>query len=134
MSSSDPPHGRILIHGRGSGSAGASDIERRARELVDIDGRTGAEITDFDLARAEAELSGIALPLTTVEDDETDEASTRDPNEPISVNGHEIPLRKGLDEEKAVERLALEGVEEAQHEQMLAARRRERRLNETRYL
>jgi hypothetical protein len=40
-------------------------------------------------------------------------------------------LREGLDEEKAVERLALEGVEEAQHEQMLAARRRARRVDES---
>lgn len=130
MSSSDPTHGRILINGRGSGSAGARDIERRAHELVDIDGRTGAEITDFDLARAEAELSGMVLPFSMLEDHESDEPSTRGLSEPISVNGHEIPLHNALDEEKTVERLALEGVEEAQHEQMLAARRRERRLNE----
>jgi hypothetical protein len=131
MSSGDPTNGRILIHGKGSGSIGATDIERRARELVDIDGRSGAEITDFDLARAEAELLGNAFPAAPAEDDGTDAIPTRDPSEPISVNGHEISLQKGPEEEKAVERLALEGVEEAQHEQMLAARRRERRLNES---
>jgi hypothetical protein len=82
------------------------------------------------LARAEAELNGKVLPPTSVEDDATDAAISRDPSEPISVNGHETPLREGLDEEKAVEKLALEGVEEAQHEQMLAARRRARRIDE----
>ena len=127
MNTNDPTHGRILIHGHGSGSIGSQDIERRARELADIDGRSGAEITEADLARAEAELMGTVLPATTAEDEEADAASSRDPSEPISVNGHEIPLREGPDEEKAVERLALEGVEEAQHEQMLAARRRARR-------
>ena len=130
MNISDPNKGRILIHGKGSGSIGADDIERRARELADIDGRSGADFTNLDLARAEAELMGAALPASMVEDDETDAASSRDPSEPISVNGHELPLREGPDEELAVERLALEGVEEAQHEQMLAARRRERRLGE----
>jgi hypothetical protein len=130
MNINDPTNGRILVHGRGTGGIGSADIERRARELADIDGRSGAEITRADLARAEAELMGTALPPTTMEDDETDAAISRDPSEPISINGHEIPLREGPDEEKAVERLALEGVEEAQHEQMLAARRRARRVDE----
>ena len=41
----DPTSGRILIHGKGTGGIGSADIERRARELADIDGRSGAEIT-----------------------------------------------------------------------------------------
>ena len=131
MNINEPTNGRILIHGRGAGGFGSADIERRARELADIDGRTGAEITRADLSRAEAELMGTMLPPTAVDDDETDAAISRDPSEPISVNGHEIPLREGQDEENAVERLALEGVEEAQHEQMLAARRRARRVDES---
>lgn len=131
MNINEPTKGRILIHGRGAGGISSTDIERRARELADIDGRSGAEITDADLARAEAELMGTVLPATSVEDEEADAASTRDPSEPLSINGKEIPLREGPDEEKAVERLALEGVEEAQHEQMLAARRRARRTEET---
>ena len=126
----DPTKGRILIHGKGSGGAGREDILRRARELADIDGRSGAEFTDLDLERAEAELMGTVLPPTTLEDDDAEGTMSRDPSDPISISGHEIPLQKGTDEEKAVERLALEGVEEAQHEQMLAARRRERRLDE----
>jgi hypothetical protein len=130
MNINDPTNGRILIHGQGSGTIGSKDIERRARELADIDGRSGADITDSDLTRAEAELMGTILPATSVEDEESDAATTRDPSEPLSVNGHEIPLREGPDEEKAVERLALEGVEEAQHEQMLAARRLARREDE----
>lgn len=127
MNINEPTNGRILIHGKGSGSVGTADIERRARELAAIDGRSGNEITDSDLTRAEAELMGTALPATSVEDEDAESGISRDPSEPVSVNGHEIPLREGPDEEKAVERLALEGVEEAQHEQMLAARRFERR-------
>ena len=70
---------------------------------------------------------GTDLPATSMEDEQAGAAMSRDPSEPISVSGHEVPLREGPDEEKAVERLALEGVEEAQHEQMLAARRQARR-------
>jgi len=131
MKTTDPITGRILIHGKGSGAVSATDIERRARELADIDGRSGAAITDNDIVRAEAELMGRVLPDTSVDDDDSEARLSRDPSEPISVGGHEIPLREGPDEEKAVERLALEGVEEAQHEQMLAARRRDRRRDET---
>lgn len=129
MNTNDPTIGRILIHGQGSGGVSARDIEKRARELADIDGRSGADITTGDLARAEAELTGTALRSTTAEN-EVNALLSRDPSEPVSVAGHEIPSREGLDEEKIAERLALEGVEEAQHEQMLAARRRERRLEE----
>jgi hypothetical protein len=124
--SNDPTSGRILVHGHGTGSIGSSDIERRARELAAIDGRSGADPTDDDLARAQAELMGLSLPATTVEDQEASGGLSRDPSEPLSIPGHESELREGPDEEKAVERLALEGVEEAQHEQMLASRRRER--------
>ncbi|HTO03500.1 MAG TPA: hypothetical protein VL069_07350 [Opitutus sp.] len=131
MNINEPTKGRILIHGRGIGGIGPAEIERRARELAVIDGRSGTEITVSDLARAEAELTGTVLPATSVDDEEADASTTRDPSEPISINGREIPLREGLDEEKLAERLALEGVEEAQHDQMLAARRLERRLEES---
>jgi len=130
MNINDPTDGRLFVHGKGSGGIGRADIERRARELAAIDGRSGAAITDDDIARARAELLGLNLPDTTVEDEAAAIGISRDPSEPPSVSGHERPLREGPDEEKAIERLTLEGVEEAQHEQMLAARRRERRLDE----
>lgn len=130
MNIKDPTDGRLFVHGKGSGSISNADIERRARELADIDGRSGAAITDDDLARARAELLGLNLPATTVEDEPAAGGLSRDPSEPPSISGRELPPHEGPDEEKAIERLTLEGVEEAQHEQMLAARRRERRLDE----
>lgn len=128
--SNDPTSGRILLHGQGTGGISTAAIERRARELADIDGRSGAAITDDDIARAQAELMGSHLAATTVEDAEGVAGLSRDLSEPRSISGHETVTREGPDEEKAVERLALEGVEEAQHDQMLAARRRARRLDE----
>lgn len=130
MNINDPTAGRLFVHGQGSGSISRADIERRARELAAIAGRSGGELNDDDFARARAELLGLDLPETLVEDQPVSTGISRDPSEPPSVAGRETPMREGPDEEKAVERLALEGVEEAQHEQMLAARRRERRLDE----
>lgn len=128
--SNDPTSGRMLVHGKGTGGISRADIERRARELADIDGRSGAAITDDDIARARAELLGLTLPATKAAEDESTTGLTRDPSEPPSTSGHETRTLEGADEERAVERLALEGVEEAQHEQMIAARRRARRLDD----
>ncbi len=131
MNLNDPTSGRIFVHGRGAGDVSPADIERRARELADIDRRAGAEITDQDLERARAELLGLSLPATNLDDDQARGGISRDPSEPASVPGEEAPSREGPDEEKAIERMTLEGVEEAQHEQMLAARRRERKLDKS---
>ena len=124
--SNDPTNGRISVHGAGTGGIGSADIARRARELADIDGRSGADITDDDLGRAQAELMGLSLPATTVEDEDATGGLSRDPSEPPSIPGHETKSHEGPDQERVVERLALEGVDEAQHEQMLESRRRER--------
>ena len=128
MNTNDSTPGRMLVHGQGSGAISEADIERRARELAAIDGRSGANINEDDLARARTELFGLTLPATTEDDQQARAAITRDPSEPASISGREAP-NEDPDEEKALERLTLEGVEEAQHEQMLAARRRERQLD-----
>ncbi|HWA87644.1 MAG TPA: hypothetical protein VG710_15550 [Opitutus sp.] len=130
MNINDPTSGRVLRHGHGAGTISKADIERRARELAAIDGRSGAKITNDDLARARAELAGRNLPATTSEDVEGTVGISRDPSEPPSDSGHAEPQREGNDPEKSIERLALEGVEEAQHDQMLAARHLEHRQDE----
>jgi len=127
MNINDSTTGKVLIHGKGAGGVTRADIERRARELADIDGRSGAAITKSDLARARAELLGSDLPATAAEDAESDVGVSRDPSEPPSAGGHEAPVVEGADEEQAIERLALEGVDEAQHDLMIAARRQARK-------
>jgi len=126
-----PTRGKVLIRGMGTGGITGTDIERRARELADLDGRDPAKYTQADLARARAELSGSGLPATTSDDAEGEYGLTRDPSEPPSDSGRQIPDDEGPDEQKAAERLAEEGIEEAQHEQMLAARRMERRTDKS---
>jgi hypothetical protein len=127
MNINDPTIGKVLLHGKGAGGVTPADIERRARELADIDGRSGGEITKTDLAQARAELIGTLLPATSSDDAEANVGLSRDPSEPPSATRHEVPSLEAPDEGKEAERLTLEGVDEAQHDQMIAARRRARK-------
>jgi hypothetical protein len=56
-------------------------------------------------------------------------AMTRDPSEPLTQTGHQVPDLEEPDGQTDQEHLAEEGVEEAQHEQMLEARRRARKVD-----
>jgi hypothetical protein len=127
MNINSPTTGKILIHGKGAGGTTGDDVETRARELAMIKGRSPESVNDSDRAEARAEMDGRAVPDTTGDDVEGVAGMIRDPSEPPSVTGHQTTNWEGADEQKAVERLVNEGVEEAQHDQMLASRRAERR-------
>lgn len=89
-----------------------------------IDGRSPREINDEDRRRALAELRGDTLPETSFDDGESSAGLSRDPSEPRSIPGARKPILNEPEDQETQERLVLEGVEEAQHDQMLAARRR----------
>lgn len=55
------------------------------------------------------------------EDEHTTQSMSRDPSDPATDRGRQIPEYGGDDEKAALEHLALDGVEEAQNEQMLAS-------------
>jgi hypothetical protein len=114
------PTPKIEIHGEGFGVASPDEIERRARELALIDGRTAA--TDTDRREARDEFQNRELPESTTEDAPPAPGATRDPSEPLSDSGRQNPDRSEPDEDTALEKLTLEGVEEAQHEQMVESR------------
>jgi hypothetical protein len=124
---SSPSSGRILRHGHQADQVTAEAVERRARELAQIDGRSPDLIDDEDLRRSRAELSGDTLPPSTLTDAESNAGLSRDPSEPFSDSGTQIPNLNESEDQQITERLVLEGVEEAQHEQMLAASRLRRR-------
>lgn len=118
-----PTKGKIFVHGRGLGPVSADAIEQRAREIARIEGHHA--INADHRRRAERELNGQALPPTGNDALESMNGLSRDPSDPPADRGTESPTREAPDEQKAAERLVEEGVEEAQHEQMLEARRRE---------
>lgn len=116
---------RLTLDGLSAGGITKADIERRARELALI--RTGGEdYSEEDLAAAARELLGARAPAM-VDDAVADAGLSRDPSEPPSDRGTMAPTVEPPDENVAPERLALQGVEEAQHEQMVADRRRHHR-------
>lgn len=122
MNSYEKNSGKIILHGVEAGAITRPMIESRAQEIALIEGRDSP--TDEDRRLARAELQGQDLPETTTEDSPVIAcALNRDPSDPISVPGHQTPTYNEADDDLN-ERLAIEGIEEAQHDQMLAARRR----------
>lgn len=122
MNLHDPNSGKTLLRGADAGEITLSMIERRAREIALIDGRHSITIDDRRLARHE--LQGRDLPASSLEDTPSIALSlNRDPSDPISVPGHQTPTYNEAEGDDLTERLAMEGIEEAQHDQMLAARR-----------
>jgi hypothetical protein len=114
---------KVELHGKGVGGFTRADIERRARELAEIDNRV--TVTDVDRERARAEFLDRDLPAALNEDADTMQSLSRDPSDPATDRGHQAPEYVESDEDTSLQRLALEGVEEAQHDQMTAARAEE---------
>src|SRR5215213_6473790 len=112
---------KIAVRGEGVSGFSRADVERRARELALIENRT--EPNDDDRARALGEYNDRHLPDAVNEDAESMRSMSRDPSDPLVDRGRQVPEYGGDDEKTALENLALEGVEEAQHEQMLEARK-----------
>lgn len=111
---------KMEVHGQGVGVASTEDIEQRARELALIESRS--EPNDTDRSRARGEFQARDLPAAVNEDADSMQSLSRDPSDPVADRGHQVPEYGVVDEKAALERLALEGVEEAQHDQMLQAR------------
>jgi len=118
----NPTTGKIINHDQAVGLTDELDIEKRAREDARIEGRR--DISETDRRQAELELEGDDIPPVTDEDAEGTSSLSRDPSEPPSVPGRQIKDREAEDEQLATERLVAEGVNEAEHDQMIAARRR----------
>ncbi|QYM79822.1 hypothetical protein K0B96_04160 [Horticoccus luteus] len=110
---------RTLLRGKGVGTLTMADVERRARELALIEGRD--HVLADDLARAKLELQGGGVPDAVSDDADASGSLSRDPSDPAGNRGKMLPEMEA-DEEGDLEHLALEGVEEAQHEQMLQSR------------
>ena len=111
---------KIELSGQGLGVASPTEVEQRARELALIAGREN--VTDEDRSQARGEFQDRNLPAGVNEDADSMRSLSRDPSDPMVDRGRQVPEYGNDDEKAGLEKLTLEGVEEAQHEQMLEAR------------
>jgi hypothetical protein len=119
------PQAKVIIHGHGAGGITNADIDRRAFEIAAINGRLSPGQEDREAAIAE--LTGQTVHPTLNDDGLSMGAITRDPSQEPVYFHNQKGATQDIDEQETVERLALEGVEEAQHDQMVAAHNRDRR-------
>lgn len=117
-------HQKLIVHGEAVGGITAADVERRAREIALLDGRGATEPTLQDRQAALAELAGSTVHPTLNDDGLSAGSATRDPSDNVVFFNNQKAPTQDVDEQEDVERLALEGVEEASHDQMVAAHRR----------
>jgi hypothetical protein len=111
---------RIIIHDEGAGVPSPEVVEKRAGELALIAGRAAGNYTDEDFRQAKLELMQDREP----DDEEMEEEAL--PFEPGSgevLGGREHQAENfGADDETSVgEELVREGLDEALHDEMLEA-------------
>lgn len=122
---------RLSNHGEGQGTVTPQMVEERACELARIDGREADQVTEEDRAAARSELLGEEIAVSTEEEDlSTDVTVPEDPSEPVEDRGHRTEDVGAGTDDSMPERLAKEGVRDAEHERMV--REREERRHRTR--
>lgn len=128
---SQPGAGKISVHGDGLGAPSPDLVEKRAREIAMIDERNPDEFTDGDWEQAHRELIGIQSTAAPEETEQNAEV-VEEWNMVASSTGHRVP-RPGLedDEQNLGEKLVSDGLDEATHDQMLEARKEERKEEES---
>ena len=120
MSTMRPTPAKIIQHSQGLGAPSADTVRQRARELAVIDGR--AEFNEGDWVQAKQELHGGHESNDT--NGEMEMASMVSEHDMVAGSLGRHVENVGLDDQNNMaEELIAEGMDEAVHEQMLAARR-----------
>ena len=126
------PHdrGKILNHGDGIGEVDKASLEQRARELAEIDGFTPDQVNEGHRHQARLEMMGADDP-DAANDDEGAIAELADEDDvPGESGGSVAPATNAAansDEQSDAEQLYAEGIAEADHDRMTAARQEEDR-------
>lgn len=120
MSTMKPQSAKIINHSEGLGMPCAETVRRRARELAQIDGRE--EHNEADWRAAKRELHGGQAHHDTNGEADLSEMISEHDMVASSLGHHAAKL--GFDDQDSLgEELIAEGMDEADHEQRLAAQR-----------
>ena len=122
--------GKILDHDAGLGEPDADMVEQRARELAAIAGLSRDEPVDDFMKQAREELQGAVDP-NVPNDDAGPMADLIEEDDVIGESGGSVaPATNAAmhgDEQTVGEQLYSEGIDEADHDRMVASRREEER-------
>jgi len=99
-------------------------VEERAMELAVIAGRSISQVTEEDRAQARRELLGEGMIEEESEEDEAVIAGTLHFDEAPGTTGHHVTTHGPEDETSVGERLVQEGADEALHDEMLEAHKK----------
>jgi hypothetical protein len=123
----DPPkEGAIIINSTGIGTVTRKMVRERAAELAVINGRSAQDASKSDWEQAKRELTG--EPDTDPKETVLESAPESERWDPLpGSSGHIVPVPSVDDEDEEgrsfSERLVEEGVQEAEHDQMIQAAR-----------
>jgi len=115
-------HGKISDHFKGLGTVTSETVVERAREIALINGRGPNHYNQEDFMEAKRELTG-AVPDTDSEDEADLVAGLVTWDESPDAAGHSVEKEVAEDEQACAAQLAEEGLEEAEHEQMVEGAR-----------
>jgi hypothetical protein len=118
MKKSRPGHGKISDHFKGMGTVTPDMVTERAREIALISGRPPNHFNQDDFMEAKRELTG-ATPEAEGGDEEDTVAGLVTWDEAPGATGHPVEKAEPEDEQTCAAQLAEEGMEEAEHEQMV---------------
>jgi hypothetical protein len=128
MDKMQTPMAKILVHSDGLGVPNPDLVRKRAQELAAIAGRK--EYTDIDWQQARVELHGAHASDGAISNEMAMEAMVSEADMLAVDVGHQRERTQLDDERNLVEELWTEGMEEAEHERMLASRAEEREEGE----
>ena|ERR1043166_5505906 len=115
------PSAKIVLHETGLGTPSPETVRERAVELARIDGR--AQYNDQDWERAKIEVHG-GHPMLLGHNGESEMIESVSERDMMVVDHGRHVQNVQIDEaENAIEELIAEGLDEAVHDQMLAAAR-----------
>ncbi len=115
--------GRISDHFRGMGTVTREMVLRRGREIAIINGRQPRDMLDSDFDQARRELTGEGEMSPQEEAIESLPESERWDPVPGAV-GRKVPKFPPDEDQTENEKLVHEGMEEAEHDQMLQGTKR----------
>src|SRR6266478_1215342 len=121
MDKTRPPMAKILVHSAGMGTPTPELVRQRAEELATINGHV--EYTEADWQEAKLELHGGHHPDGALSEEWATQTMVSEPDMLAVDAGHHADRVPLDDERNLVEELWQEGMEEAEHDRMLAAAR-----------